>query len=182
MNPAATIQELLAALGVSEWDCLIVGDGAGSKWGLPVGWSAVLLEKDAMVRRVFYGCCNDATVNFAELAAYLAPLTWYTAKVNHQRSQGGSLEPRHVHIITDSQYVQQGGEDKKAIDRVSNSILFAAFALIQRKGFRLHWHWLRRESTQLNQFTDALSKIARQQLVHNDLAAGWDVNTANPWE
>lgn len=132
---------------------LLVGDGSGSKWSRPGGWGCVSVERRNFERKVWYGAANDITVNVTELTAYLFPLLWYSSQ------PGGIGEFRDVHIITDSTYAKNLGNSTQ---RPSvNSALWSAFKDFERDGMRLHWHWLERESTQLNSFADILSKESR---------------------
>lgn len=134
-----------------------------------------------MERRVFHGAMNDGTVSIAEMMAYVAPLCWYADKVNaseHRRA-------RHIHIITDSQYIQSKGEEGKV--REKHVIFWTAFAMFNRLGLQLHWHWLPRESADLNRYADVLSKAARinheQASLQTVLAKqGLSPDRENPWE
>ncbi len=183
-----TLQALLARLEIEAWDLLLVGDGSGSKWDYPCGWACTALEHDSLERKAFYGAMNDGTVNIAELMAYLAPLSWYTTKVDAQRKASGDFRVRQIHIITDSSYTQGRGEAKDAVTMKRNAILWGAFALIERRGFHLHWHWMEREEAALNRFADALSRAARMQIQAFSLlpvvaeSTGLDPHNCNPWE
>lgn len=170
---------MLFRLGISEWDAVLVGDGSGSKFGQPIGFACVLLTKDSMQRRVFHGAMNDATVNMAELLAYVAPLTWYANSV----SDDEKLRVRHVHIITDSQYVQTRGESGALPAKGKNAILFAAINAMERFGLRLHWHWINRDTVDLNKIVDEISKLARIEYTRaTKPVMVFDLSTANPWQ
>ena len=131
-------------------------------WDYPVGWACVAIERSTAFRKVFYGAMNDGTVNVAELMAYLAPLSWYMSTECKKEKHGRLTGVRHVHIITDSEYAQQKGDAKAAVTMTHNTMLWAAFALFERHGLCLHWHWQARETIALNCYVDALSKAARQ--------------------
>lgn len=88
----------------------------------------------------------------AELMAYIPPLLWYS-------SIGDNKRFRNVHIITDSMYVKNLGDASSSPK--ANSAIWAMFRDFKRGGLILHWHWMERESTDLNRFADALSKTAR---------------------
>lgn len=151
-----------------------------------MGWACVLLEHDAMERKVFYGAANDGTINIGELLAYLVPLTWYANKVFDERKKSKRNDVRHVHIITDSQYAQSRGELGGI--PVANSSLFYAFAFFNRLGIQLHWHWVERETVELNRYVDGLSKAARLMFKTTNLqtvvtdALNLTPEDCNPWE
>ena len=85
-----------------------------------------------------------------------------------QRKHGKSVQVRHVHIVTDSSYV---GGLKASPDLLSgpNGALWQVFKQFTAQGILIHWHWIRRESVELNQFADQLSKAARLNLKDKDL-------------
>jgi len=167
---AETLEDLLQRLNIKTWDLLLVGDGSGSRWEQPAGWACVAIERsrqqlgrandsgggEQLRRKVFYGAVNDGTVNFAELMAYFAPLSWYAAKT--EKFDGPLVLPREVHILTDSQYVQ-----KMMTGRMpkTHAAFWLAYNIYNRLGFRLNWHWLPRNDIALNRYVDAISRKAR---------------------
>jgi ribonuclease HI len=184
-----TIQDVCARLGIDDWDLLLVGDGSGSRWGYQMGWACVAMERDSFDRRVFYGGANDGTVNFAEMMAYLAPLAWYLNKVTiGRREDKTAYSVKNVHIITDSEHVETKGNAAASVTSPANTVLWAAFELINRQGIRLHWHHVKRETVGLNVFCDVLSKAGRhliqdvQSLELIDTQHGLHPQNVNPWE
>ena len=185
-----TLQQLLERLGIDhdKWDMFLVGDGSGSKWGYPIGWGCVALYPDRMDRKVYYGGMNDGTVNVAEAMAYMAPLTEF-ARDLHEKAK--AKKQRHVtanvHILTDSAYTRQRGEQGAPTDYKRNSFLFRAYDMFSRQGIFLHWHHLKREDAELNRYADVLSKAARapykaENLQIGLLKDGWATQDCNPWE
>lgn len=186
-----TINQLLTRLGIplSEWDLLLVGDGSGSKYGYPVGWGCVALKPNQMSRKVYWGGANNGTVNVAEAMAYLIPLTEYAAEVQAaaKKSTRG-MDAKNVHIITDSRYVQQRGNQTGNIQYKKNSAIWSGFEVFNRQGIFLHWHHAPRETVGLNFVADILSKEARKLFVgSNDppdsiRQPGANVSEINPWD
>lgn len=164
-----SLDALLQRLEIASYDLLLVGDGSGSKWGYPVGWACVAILPNTLERKLFYGGCSDATVNFAELMAYMAPLTWFAAQVAERKKTEGT-RIYDIHILTDSSYTANEGEKLSAITMHKNTALWAAFSFLEHRGLRLHWHWIRRETVDLNLFADSLSKAARGLILNNDVA------------
>lgn len=182
------MQDLLAKAGIEDFDLLLVGDGSGSKWGYGAGWASVAIEPDLMGRKSFYGACNNATVNFAELMAYMAPLSWYVSHVKDQKKQprrGGLFQ---IHIITDSQYARGSSDRESVIAKTHNFLLLSGLSTLGHKGFNLNWHWMERETSELNRFVDELSRSSRVALQEADVPdkttqiTGLRADTANPWE
>jgi ribonuclease HI len=178
-----TAQDLFDRLGIADWDLVLVGDGSGSNWGHEVGWACVAIQRTSFSRRVFHGGMNDGTVNVAEMMAYFAPLTWFMGLTAREAGV------KHVHIITDSQYVRDMGTRRAPVTGgQANQLLWAAYQLAERQGYRIHWHWRNRDDVALNRFTDALSKANRLRFKGEDLrlstieGSGLDPEKLNPWE
>lgn len=165
----ASLHALLNRLRITDWDFLVVGDGSGSTWGFPAGWAAVSVANRTFARKVWWGAVSDGTVNFAEIMAYMQFLTWLGAREDDRRAAGKRRRVVHVHIITDSQYVSNTGAKTTRFDVKKNSVLWAAFDVLARQGIVLHWHWLARETTELNSYVDKLSKLARGRLKARNL-------------
>lgn len=188
LPPQQTLQDLLTKTEIDDFDLLLVGDGSGSKWGQGAGWASVAVLPDRLEREVFYGACNNATVNFAELAAYLAPISWFVSKVKSEDlrpRRGGLFE---IHVITDSQYAQTKGGKPAFMSVTHNFLLVAGYQVLGHKGFNVTWHWLERDTSDLNKLVDELSRSARIGLSEAKAYAaartktGLTANTANPWE
>jgi hypothetical protein len=159
----ATLQELLKHLQVTEWDALIVGDGSGSGWKQGAGWSAVLIDKYSGARKLFYGALNAGTVTLGELLPYLHALSWYTATdaPGHRRRKEASLlgKQMHIHIVTDSQIIATSGNNPES--RRSHRELWKAFDEYVRRGFILKFHYVPRDTVNLNVLVDEVSRQAR---------------------
>lgn len=175
---------LLERLGIKNWDLLLVGDGSGSHWGKECGWGCVSVERETLHRRVWFGAMNDGTINLAEVLAYLQPLTWYTSQELAKRKQGHKIELKQVHVLTDSAYTANSSADLKS----HNAMLWQLFKQFASQGIMVQWHWVRRESVDLNLFADQLSKEARLNVKGKDLpkqaADKYAVESAydfNPW-
>lgn len=140
-----TVDELLAHLKIDKWDLLLIGDGSGSNWEYGCGWGCVSIERATFKREVWAGSLNRGTVNVAEFMAYVQPLMWYT-------TQGEKGKFRTVHIVTDSQVVASnkgnGHICRKFLDQ------FLSYGLL------IHTHWLERQTINLNEFADIVSKQA----------------------
>lgn len=156
-----TLERLLKRLGISKWDFVIVGDGSGSGWTREAGWASVSIERETGERQIWSGCVNRGTVNFAEAMAYMQPLTWLAAR-EAERRKSARTRAWQVHIITDSEYCQTAGTNG-CRSSASNSALWAAFSAFNMAGLILQWHWVPRDSCELNRLCDAVSKVARQR-------------------
>ena len=166
-----TLEALLERLCIrpQAWDLLLIGDGSGSNWNFECGWGCVSIQSDTMARKAWYGAMSSGTVNFAEIMAYIQPLTWYVHREQRLRKEGFGSTYRNVHILTDSRYVQKQGERGDARGKLKNKALWHLFNSFSSQGIIVHWHWIPRESVELNQFADRLSKGARLLLKGQDL-------------
>jgi ribonuclease HI len=106
---------------------------------------------------------NCGTVNFAEMMAYLQPLNWYASVELTKRKKSKSVRFKNVHIITDSKYCAEQGK-KKDLSPNKNSSLWRVFNDFQRHGILIHWHWMPRDTVELNVYADKLSKEARKAI------------------
>lgn len=161
----AAMAEAVALMEGRTWDWLLVGDGSGSGWDRACGWACYSLQHKPPdgqpALRIWRGAAEPASVNFAELLAYLQPVSWIANEEIKRRHHGRAPRTLSVHIITDSEYAAETG--KRAGHAVaSNAGIWAAFDSFLRQGIMLRWRWMRRESTALNCHADRLSKLARQ--------------------
>ena len=166
-----TLEALLDRLKIDRngWDLLLIGDGSGSNWNHECGWGCVSIQSDTMARKAWYGAANCGTVNFAEIMAYVTPLTWYVSREQKLRKKGLGSRFRNVHIITDSRYVQSTGDADWNKPKLKNKALWGIFKSFTSQGIIVNFHWIARESVELNQFADKLSKSARLTLKKQDL-------------
>lgn len=153
-DPDRTLDDILAELGVEDWDYVLIGDGSGSSWHIGMGWACVCVERVTGDRSVWYGSGNAGTSNLAELLAYLQPLTWIG---NRNDDDHGKRIVRAV-VISDSQYAVDYGQGKVG---GKNSMLRSMFDAVRRSGVVVTWRHLGRNSISLNDFADRLSRAAR---------------------
>lgn len=159
--PDENLDELLARIGIEEWDLLLVGDGSGCNWNFECGWGCTSIENATFARRAWHGAMSAGTVNLAEMLAYLQPLCWYVDReIKRRKKVSYKTVVRNVHILTDSQYVKTTGSSKTQLSGRS-APLWQIFQQFSAQGMILHWHWVRRETVELNKFADQLSKAAR---------------------
>jgi hypothetical protein len=194
-HPKETLERLLKRLKIKDrdWDLVLVGDGSGSNWKIGAGWACVSIERlHEEEPRVWFGAMNRGTVNLAEMLAYVQPLTWYAAKVDHEIhvSHHRDKLTRNVHIITDSDYCRDVGTTGGELIR-ANGPIWQIFKIFSRYGIFLHWHWRPREDVALNVYVDALSKAARLTLDQHDPQKAVEqssdgqqrsVTEYNPWQ
>jgi len=155
------LEDVLRRLNITRWDYVIFGDGSGSNWDREAGWAAITVERLTMERLLWDGCVNRGTVNFAEVMAYVQPMSWISARAEEARGKGNFRKvPHEVHIVTDSQYVRDTGKGEGRT-MVKNAALWSALDVFKRQGFIFRWHWIRRGSAALNDLADAYSRAAR---------------------
>jgi ribonuclease HI len=175
-----TLEELLVRLEVKDWDLLLIGDGSGSNWNFECGWGCVSIENATFARRAWHGAMSAGTVNFADMMAYLQPLCWYVNREMLRRKQVDyPVKVRHIHIVTDSQYVKTKGSSRDLLTG-KNGALWQVFKQFGAQGMLIHWHWIRRETVELNKFADQLSKAARLNLKDKDLPTQVEEQAFNP--
>lgn len=156
------LNEVLKTLEIPPdgWDILIFGDGAGSNWLRECGWASVSIERETMERRVWYGGANVGTSNFAELMAHLQPLTWLLGReADRLKDPKARRRALRVHVITDSSYCEDLGSST-ARTKPKNVLLWRILEDCRRHGLIVAWHWLPRNTLDLTESVDKLSKAA----------------------
>jgi hypothetical protein len=159
-----TLDELLNHLQLkhSDWDALIIGDGSGSQWKNPMGWGAVLIDRQTGVRPVFWGAMNCGTSTVSEIMPYLQALLWYTTDgpgVKLKNTKAVKNDNVRIHIVTDNSTVAHCGND--AGSRHTHKALWAAIDAFRQEQFVINFHHIRRTEVSMNILADFLSKAAR---------------------
>lgn len=163
----APIEPILQHFKITTWDVLIVGDGSGSKNNSPSGWAAVLIDRETRGRRVFGGHANAGSIAFAEAMPYIQAINWYDRAFGETRLRNRPF--CDIHVVTDSSTTANIGARANETSDFSSlvggtravSFLSAYCRALLNFRYRLHWHWQRRESSELNVICDLLSKQHR---------------------
>lgn len=161
-----TLHEILAQLGITNWDLLICGDGSGSGWKDGCGWAATMVDRATQERRQFFGAMNAGSINLAELMPYLQALTWFHANGGRQRLHELS-RPLVVHVLTDSQVIYQQGILVAQMDNPlpkTQEAQWASVRQLSRMGYQMNYHWIPRSTTALNWAADLLAGQSRRGL------------------
>jgi ribonuclease HI len=156
---AESFGQLLARLGIVDWDVVVFGDGSGSAWGKSCAWASVAVERDG-TRRVWWGGANSGTIDVAETMAVLWPLLWLAARETALVEGGGRRRQLRVHVVSDSQSVTARG-DAAAPPAGKNAMLWTLLRSLTRQGIVLEWHWIRRNTADLHAYADQLSRMVR---------------------
>jgi ribonuclease HI len=157
------LDEVLKSLGVTQWDVAIVGDGSGTAWGEPCGWSSILHERKSSLRKCFNGGFSHGTNNLAELIPYLQAMLWYANGPGKKRLHDLRMLDHNkvltIHIVTDSEITAKQGNGE--YNRKANREIWAAIDSFCDRGYRFYWHWLGRSKTGLNILADYLAGNSR---------------------
>ena len=181
----ATIGSVVSELGINDWDALIVGDGSGTTWKGACGWSSVLIEHHSMYRRVFKGAWDPGTVGIAELSAYFHALIAYSVGPGKARLHDMMVMKRQdprlkIHIVTDNETIVKQGEG--IFPRKTLGALWAGLTYVEAQGYKLHWHWLKRDRLGLNRLVDHLSRESRKAMDAVQPPQGVTAYDINPTE
>lgn len=155
-----TLQDVLAALNIVNWDAVVVGDGSGSGWTQGAGWASVVITRNGRRSPLLLGAYNSGTVNVAELQALLHGLMWLDEEGGGKalcRQKGALVD---VHLITDSEITVNQGNGKYKAKGVTR-ILWGSVRVLEKDGYRLHFHWYGRDGIALNKLCDHASREAR---------------------
>jgi ribonuclease HI len=148
-NP--TLEGLLAQLNISRWDFLIVGDGSATTWKYPGGWASVLIANSGE-RKTFYGGTSCLTNIVAELMAYVHPLMFLSANLSEDLV-------RHIHVVTDCEHLPYAAEHPQS--RKKNREIWAMVDAFKYRGLSIRWHWIPRDTIDLNQFCHNMANQSR---------------------
>ncbi len=167
IQPGRTLTELLQefGLGDQDWDYVLIGDGSGFARNKESAYATFLIERETGRVEPCYGAFSHASINAAELLAYLVPLSWLNGYYRERKQAQGSLW--RVHIFTDSEFTANVGND-----RISSGPLaeyWAMVNIIRRRGLTLHWHWIPRDTYAWSQMADFLAGQVRKRNLKQDI-------------
>jgi ribonuclease HI len=91
------------------------------------------------------------------MMGFLHPLLWL--------ANGRELSPgeTRIHVLTDSELVAKSGNGQQA--RKRNGELWWMLDAFRRKGFKIRFHWIPRDTIDLNRFADLLAGKSRKALL-----------------
>lgn len=172
---------MLAKLGITVWDVLLIGDGSGNGHEFPCGWASVLIDRETRNRKTFYGAMNQGSINLAEMMPYLQGLSWYHNTHGHDRLK--IRTPQVVHVVTDSQVTALHGNNTshghEQLPKIGHRALWAAMRDLCSVGYRIQYHWAERSHVNMNYLADLIAGLSRRQIMgvdvdelgHTELAA-----------
>ena len=157
---AHSLDKICRVLGVPDtWDCLIVCDGSGTTWKTPAGYGWTLIQRKPTFRRILgSGSMSHGSNIAAELFAFLHPLSLLA-----QEKIRGTLR---VHVITDCQIMSTWGNGNKG-DHSAYEEMWFLIGSYERRGMKVAYHWLPRDTIDLNKLAHDMANVARkmQELV-----------------
>lgn len=156
------LEKLLDQFKIKDWTYLVVGDGSGTTWEREIGWGVHITEAATLASTELFGAFNRGTNNIAEIMAYFHALLWIS---EHRKNKG---EPCRVHIITDSQFVANSGNNPQSSgigSKNSYREIWAFFKLLRRRGILIQWHWCGRDILAHNIWAHNWANRARKKLL-----------------
>jgi ribonuclease HI len=158
---SAPLTHVLHHLGVEAWDYVIVSDGSGTGWKMGCGWASTLISRRPRTRKVFTGGMNPGTVSLGEMFAIYHPLIYLASKLDIDK------QLKRVHVISDSEYVVRTGNGHQRPTK--HSALWRMLSALRAEGLLVTFHWLPRDSTELNRLADLLAGSARKSIQSVDV-------------
>ena len=162
------LEEMLSRAGIpsGQWDLVLVGDGSGSKWTSPCGWSVVLADRRTRQFHHFHGAASPASVNFAEAIPYLHALTWFDSQFGKTRLR--EQMGLRVVVITDSQVIARWGAQATNVavpvpDK--QRMIWASVRELARAGYQFQFRWAARDTSSLNKFADVVAARSRRAVM-----------------
>jgi ribonuclease HI len=164
------LQTVLTTLRIQQWDVIIAGDGSGTGWNDACGWAHIVIDRVSRDRKLLVGGCEGGSINMAEMMPILHGLTWYHQA--HGKSLLHSMGRLVVHVITDSEVTAHHGaiaaDLTQPLAKV-NPLFWSGVREFCRMGYELHFHWLPRCTTGLNQCADLIASLGRKAVKQADL-------------
>lgn len=153
--------ELLDALHITSPQVVLIGDGSGSLWSRPCGWSVIALDFINKIFEVYMGSSSHGSVNYAELYPYIHALTaltdlWCKREI---------LPPKHIDICSDSEVTVRCGSG--IYGRTAHGGLWASIEYFG-KIHQITWNHIPRNTYQLHILADKLSKHARMRQLERE--------------
>lgn len=153
-------EDVLQGLGIEHWDYFVVTDGSGSTFDRGMGYASVVVDRDTLHRQILYGAANLGTVTLAETLASIQAVEWIVKKEADRSKRNPRKRIAHIHIITDSEYLEGKGQ-KGCMEANKNIGLLSILSQYARKGLILKMHHAKREELMMNSFVDRVSRLAR---------------------
>lgn len=159
MNKKERLEELAKALGLPEFDLLLVADGSGSFWGTPCGWFCTAYEKDTGAVFGHAGGALGGTNNYAELQPFVYALQHYHSL--REKNGAGKKDDRVcVSLVSDSEITVRCGNGE--YERRANAPLWASIAWFEKNGYALAWKHVPRNSNEFNTLADKVAGKVRE--------------------
>jgi hypothetical protein len=153
-----SLNKLLKSFSISKFDLILMGDGSGTGWELPIGFAAMAIWRNPDLRKVFSGCLNHGTIGQAEILPYLTAIRY-----DYQVIAKGNLEAkRRVIIISDSQVSVNVGNGIQQAH--TNKDLWESYKWFLNLGYEITWIWVERNENDIHKLAHSLSNIARKLL------------------
>lgn len=148
-------ENLTRECGFGRCGVVLVGDGSGSGVDKPAGWACLLYDRRRSALEFYEGGCDKAGIGYAELAAYLVPLTRLT--------NGKSRGLLTVGLVTDATYVVGTFQRETAPDR--NVPLWAFYRNLRSLGVVVTPAHRERNTDVCQVLVDVRSKACRRRFV-----------------
>ena len=154
LREAETLDEICRLLKIPlDFGAVIVCDGSATKWSEATGWAWTLIrQKPAYFRLDGNGSASCGSNIFAELMGFLHPLTWLA-----QQKIRGVLS---VYVISDCELMSKWG--KSGAPRSAYEELFFLIGAYARRGLKIDYRWLPRDTIDLNKFCHEMANVARK--------------------
>ena len=150
---------LLQHLRIDYWNYLLIGDGSGSQWDHPCGWSCVQLRQRTGEVTHLAGSFSRGTNIVAEMMAYVQPILELACSNKCDRNPNSGR--CHIHVVTDCKHLADAWRVPAATPR-SNRPLWRLLQTAQREhGMVLRIHHMRRESLAANVLSHYTANCAR---------------------
>jgi ribonuclease HI len=145
---------LATHLDLPDHDLLLVGDGSGTSYEKPVGWTCIAHDRRRPRVTVHVGTLSCGTNNVAELLPYVQAL-WHHSQ-DHAKAPA---TPVPVVIVSDSEVTVRCGNRQYA--RRANACIWAEIDAFEKLGYCLHWHHVARNSNPWHALADTIAGQAR---------------------
>ncbi len=153
------VKDIVAKMGLQDFDYVLFGDGSGTVIGKPCGWACLAFEASSGVVTKHWGGAASGTNNFAELIPYVLAL----GSIESGLSPSHPKKPKTVAIVSDSELTVRCGNGEYS--RLSHRSLWAAIDWFTSHGYFLSWRHIRRNTNPANAECDRVAGHWRRELI-----------------
>jgi len=170
LQEVETIPQLLELFNITACDYVLVGDGSCTgDWKYQAGWACAVINVITGKRQEIYGGAHLGTNILSEMMAYIYAFHWISRKKTDSVA--------YIDVFTDCEYVVMAATNPNR--RKAYREIWHMVDAYKRCGMIIRWHWIPRDTLNLNCFSHDLANLARVAMkgLNETALSGMDVDS-----